>query len=165
MKTTILSTIALGAFLAMAPPAFAEDANPPADPPAVEIYSAADAAAVLDARVIALKTVIVLSAEQEKLWAPVEAAIRQAAADSAARRAQRAEAPEPTSFVDILERTADAEATRAADLKKVAEALKPLVASLTPEQQRRIPAFLGLREASNGMPQPTAELWLFEEEQ
>lgn len=30
-------------------------------------------------------------------------------------------------------------------------------------QQRRIPAFLGLRE-SDGLPQPTAELWLFEEE-
>jgi len=67
--------------------------------------------------------------------------------------------------VDILERTADAEAIRAAELKTVLEALKPLVASLTPEQQRRMPAFLGLREATNGAPQPTAELWLFEEEQ
>lgn len=165
MRTTLLTTIALGAFLALAPPAFADDATAPADPPAVELYGPADAQAVLNARIMALKTVIGLSAEQEKLWAPVEAAIRQTAADSAARRAERAEAPEPASFVDILERTADAEATRAADLKKVVEALKPLVASLTPEQQRRMPAFLGLREAVNGMPQPTAELWLFEEEQ
>ena len=30
---------------------------------------------------------------------------------------------------------------------------------------RRMPAFLGLREAINGAPQPKAELWLFEEEQ
>ena len=165
MKTTFLTTIALGAFLAAAAPALADDATPPADPPAVELYGAADAQAVLDARIIALKTVIGLTAEQEKLWPPVEAAIRKAAADSAGRRAQRAEAPEPASFIDILERTADAEATRAAELKAVVQALKPLVASLTPEQQRRIPAFLGLREANNGMPQPTAELWLFEEEQ
>ncbi|MCX5495813.1 Spy/CpxP family protein refolding chaperone [Kaistia dalseonensis] len=165
MKTTLLTTIALGAFLALAPPAFADDTPQPPEPPAVELYAPADAQAVLDARIIALKTVIGLSPEQEKLWAPVEAAIRQAAASSAQRRAQRAEAPEPTSFVDILERTADAEATRAAELKMVVEALKPLVASLTPEQQRRIPAFLGLREAINGVPQPTAELWLFEEEQ
>ncbi|SHE79198.1 LTXXQ motif family protein [Kaistia soli DSM 19436] len=165
MKTTFLTAIALGAFLASAHPVLAEDATPPANPPAVEIYTEADAQAVLDARIIALKTVIGLSVDQEKLWAPVETAIRQIAASSAARRAKRADAPEPASFVDILERTADAEATRAAELKTVAEALKPLVATLTPEQQRRIPAFLGLREANNGIPQPTAELWLFEEEQ
>lgn len=165
MRTAFLTTIALGALLAVAPPAFADDANQPADPPAIELYTPADAQAVLDARIIALKTVIGLSAAQEKLWPPVEVAIRQIAADSASRRAQRADAPEPASFVDILERTADAEATRAADLKKVAEALQPLVASLTPEQQRRIPPFLGLREAIDGQPQPTAELWLFEEEQ
>ena len=166
MKTTLLTTIALSAFLALAPPpSFADEAAPQADPPAVVIYSPADAQAVLDARLNALKTVIRLSAEQEKLWAPVETAIRQIAANSAARRAQRAEAPEPASFVDILERTADAEAIRAAELKTLVEALKPLVASLTPEQQRRMPAFLGLREAIHGAPQPTAELWLFEEEQ
>ncbi|HWJ73310.1 MAG TPA: Spy/CpxP family protein refolding chaperone [Kaistia sp.] len=165
MRMTFLTTVALGAFLAFAPPALADDAPPPSDPPAVELYSPADAEAVLDARIIALKTVIGLSADQEKLWAPVETAIRQIAASSAARRTERAGAPEPASFVDILERTADAEATRAAELKTVAAALKPLVASLTPEQQRRMPAFLGLREANTGIPQPTAELWLFEEEQ
>lgn len=165
MRTTLLTTVALGAFLASAVPALADDAAPPADPPAVTLYSPADAQAVLDARIIALKTVIGLSADQEALWAPVEASIRKVAANSAERRAARAEAPEPATFVVILERTADAEATRAAELKTVAEALKPLVATLTPEQQRRIPAFLGLREANNGMPQPTAELWLFEEEQ
>ncbi|MBZ9939219.1 Spy/CpxP family protein refolding chaperone [Mesorhizobium sp. BR1-1-16] len=165
MRMTFLTTVALGAFLAFAPPALADDTTPPSDPPAVELYSPADAQAVLDARIIALKTVIGLSADQEKLWAPVETAIRQIAVSSAARRAERAGATEPASFVDVLERTADAEATRAAELKTVAAALKPLVASLTPEQQRRIPAFLGLREANNGMPQPTAELWLFEEEQ
>ncbi|MFG1320860.1 hypothetical protein [Xanthobacter autotrophicus] len=66
--------------------------------------------------------------------------------------------------MDILDRIADAEAVRARDLKTVTQALKPLVASLTPEQQRRIPAFLGLREGAGGLPQPTAEIWLFEEE-
>jgi hypothetical protein len=165
MKTT-LTTIALSALLALAPLlSFADDVAPQADPPAVVVYSPADGQAVLDARLNALKTVIRLSAEQEKFWAPVEAAIRQIAANSAARRAQRAEAPEPGTFVDILERTADAEAIRAAELKTLVEALKTLVASLTAEQQRRMPAFLGLREAIHGAPQPTAELWLFEEEQ
>ena len=54
---------------------------------------------------------------------------------------------------------------RAQALKAVVEPLKPLVASLADEQKRRIPAFLGMRENENGLPQPVAELWLFEEEQ
>ena len=73
--------------------------------------------------------------------------------------------PTPLSFVDILERTADTEIMRAQALKAVVEPLKPLVASLADEQKRRIPAFLGMRENENGLPQPVAELWLFEEEQ
>ncbi|HEY9215953.1 MAG TPA: hypothetical protein VIQ29_24240, partial [Ancylobacter sp.] len=67
--------------------------------------------------------------------------------------------------VELMERTADAEALRAQELKTLAAALKPLIASLSEEQKRRIPTFLGLRENSLGLPQPTAELWLFEEEQ
>ena len=149
------------------PAAQAQTASPagaPPEPPAVELYSAADAQAVLDARILALKTVIILNPEQQKLWPPVEAAIREVAKLSAARQAERAKAPPPANFVDILDRIADAEAVRARDLKTVTQALKPLVASLTPEQQRRIPAFLGLREGAGGLPQPTAEIWLFEEE-
>ena len=134
-------------------------------PPTVELYGAADASAVLNARLAALKTVIGLNPDQSKLWDPVEAAIRKIAKQTADRRAERAKVPHPASFVDILERTADAEVTRGQEMKEIAAALKPLVASLTPEQQRRIPAFLGMRERTNGMPQPTAELWFFEEEQ
>lgn len=135
----------------------------PPEPPAVELYNAADAQAVLDARILALKTVIPLTPEQEKLWPPVEATIRAVAKLSAARRAAQAKVPPPADFLETLDRIADAEAVRARDLKTVTAALKPLVAALTPEQQRRIPAFLGLRE-SDRLPQPTAELWLFEEE-
>lgn len=130
----------------------------------VELVTAEDAAAVLDARLAALKTVIGLSADQAKLWAPVEAAIRQVSKNAAERRDQRARAPQPTSFVDILERSADAEGARVADIKTVSAALKPLVAALSDAQQRRVPAFLGLREGRFGQPQPLAELWLFEDE-
>ncbi|WP_395665851.1 Spy/CpxP family protein refolding chaperone [Methylocella sp.] len=162
----ILMAALMGALIIAAPAARAQTTPPagaPPEPPAVELYSAADAQAVLDARILALKTVITLSPEQQKLWPPVEAAIREVAKLSAARRAERAKAPPPANFVEILERIADAEAVRAKDIKTVTEALKPLVATLTPEQQRRIPAFLGLREG-NGQPQPTGEIWLFEEE-
>lgn len=169
-RTTINRSFAAaltGAILIAMPAARAQtalSADVPPDPPAVELYGAVDAQAVLEARLLALKTVMTLSPEQQKLWPPVEAAIRVVAKLSAERRAERAKAPPPADFVDILDRIADAEALRARDLKIVTAALKPLVASLTPEQQRRIPAFLGLREGTNGLPQPTAEIWLFEEE-
>ncbi|QRG04565.1 Spy/CpxP family protein refolding chaperone [Xanthobacter dioxanivorans] len=165
MNRTLMAAL-MGALVIAAPTAQAQTALPAGalpEPPAVELYSGADAQAVLEARLLALKTVMTLTPEQQKLWPPVEAAIRAVAKLSAERRAERAKAPPPADFVAILERTADAEALRARDLKSVTAALKPLVASLTPEQQRRIPAFLGLRESS-GLPQPTAEIWLFEEE-
>ncbi|WP_051679006.1 Spy/CpxP family protein refolding chaperone [Xanthobacter sp. 91] len=158
MNCTLVAALT-GALLIAMPAAQAQTA-----PPAVELYSAADAQAVLEARLLALKTVMTLSPEQQKLWPPVEAAIRAVAKLSAERRAERAKAPPPADFVEILDRIADAEALRARDLKTVTAALKPLIASLTPEQQRRIPAFLGLREGTGGLPQPTAEIWLFEEE-
>ncbi|MFG1397980.1 Spy/CpxP family protein refolding chaperone [Roseixanthobacter pseudopolyaromaticivorans] len=166
MNRTLMAALT-GAILIAAPAARAQTPPPagaPPEPPAVELYSAADAQAVLEARLLALKTVITLNPEQQKLWPPVEAAIRAVAKLSAERRAERAKAPPPDNFVEILDRIADAEALRARDLKTVTAALKPLVASLTPAQQRRIPAFLGLREGADGLPQPTAEIWLFEEE-
>lgn len=148
--------------------AFAQTVQPtapqPEQVPIVELVTAEDAAAVLDARLAALKTVIGLSADQAKLWAPVETAIRQVARNAIERRDQRAKAPQPTSFVEILERSADAEGARVADIKTVSAALKPLVVALSEAQQRRIPAFLGLREGRFGQPQPLAELWLFEDE-
>ncbi|WP_293868261.1 Spy/CpxP family protein refolding chaperone [uncultured Alsobacter sp.] len=130
----------------------------------IELHTAQDAAAVLDARLAALKTVIGMTADQEKLWAPLDAAIRQVARNAADRRVQRESAAQPQDFVDILTRSADAEAARVADVKSVSGALKPLVASLSEAQRRRIPAFLGMREGRYGQPQPLAELWLFEDE-
>ncbi|MCU4179092.1 Spy/CpxP family protein refolding chaperone [Bosea sp. BH3] len=132
--------------------------------PIIELVTPTDAAAVLDARLAALKVVIAMTTEQEKLWAPVETAIRQVAKNAIERRDQREKAPQAASFVEMLERSADAEAARAADVKTVGGALKPLVAALSEAQRRRIPAFLGLREGRFGQPQPLVELWLFEDE-
>lgn len=160
----MMAAVCAAAWMSAGPVALAQTAPAQPKPPIADLYTAEDAAAVLDARLIALKTVIRLTPEQEKLWAPVDAAIRQAAKAAAERGEQRSKAPQPTTFVDILERIADAEATRAQELKKVAAALKPLVASLSEEQRRRIPAFLGLKDGRSS-PQPTADLWLFEDEQ
>jgi hypothetical protein len=166
-KTLIASaaTLALLSGIAMAQENAPVDSDAPsADVAIVDIYTEADAAAVLAARIVALKTVLELTPDQEKLWAPVEASIRQIAADSAKRKAERAVAEPPADFLTILERTADAEAIRAADLKGFVAAARPLVDALTEEQKRRAPAFLGLTESGYG-PQPTSQMWLFEEEE
>lgn len=134
-------------------------------PEIVEIYTADDAAAVLNARILALKTVMALNDDQQKNWDTVEKAIRDIAGKAAERKLERSKAKPPGNIADILERTADAEITRGEELKKLTVAMKPLVESLTFAQQMRIPSFRGMKESSNGLAQPTSELWIFEEEQ
>ena len=167
IKTLGAALIALAALLTLAPAPAQETAAqaPPGDTPIVEIYTPGDASLVLAARLAALKTVVGMTPEQQKLWIPVDAAIRQAARNAAERRTQRASAATPETFVDLVDRAADAETARAADVKTVTAALRPFVASLSEAQRRRIPAFLGLRESDFGRAQPLAELWLFEDEQ
>ncbi|MBK0022707.1 hypothetical protein L7D45_19925 [Brucella pseudogrignonensis] len=54
-------------------------------PEIVEIYTADDAAAVLNARILALKTVMALNDDQQKNWDTVEKAIRDIAGKAAER--------------------------------------------------------------------------------
>jgi zinc resistance-associated protein len=168
MFKTTLSATAIALALSGLSQVQAQTVQPAAAQPEqiqiVELHTAQDAAAVLDARLAALKTVIGMNAEQEKLWGPLDAAIRQVARNAAHRRVQREAAAQPQDFVEILVRSADAEGARVAEVKEVGVALKPLVASLSEAQRRRIPAFLGMREGRYGQPQPLAELWLFEDE-
>ncbi|MEJ5081376.1 Spy/CpxP family protein refolding chaperone [Ochrobactrum sp. MYb379] len=161
---TLSTSVALFSLPTFAQDKPAETARQQA-PEIVEIYTADDAAAVLDARIIALKTVLALNDDQLKNWDTVEKAIRDIAAKAAERKHERSKATPPGNIADILERTADAEITRGEELKKLTAAMKPLVESLTFEQQMRIPSFLGMKESSNGLAQPTSELWIFEEEQ
>ncbi|MCS0505154.1 Spy/CpxP family protein refolding chaperone [Ancylobacter mangrovi] len=130
----------------------------------IEIYSDADAKAVLNARLAALKTVLELTPEQEKLWPPMEASIRKVAADSMARGKQRAEAKPPADFLDVLDRIGDAEVTRGQDLRSFVTAARPFVAALTEEQKNRMPAFLGMTVDPQA-PLASRSLWLFEEEE
>lgn len=60
----------------------------------------------------------------------------------------------------MLERRAFARAARVAAFNSVIAALKPLVATLSAEQKRRIPAFLDMTERAGG-PQPMLERWMF----
>ena len=67
--------------------------------------SAADRAAFVDARIAGLKAGLKLSPEQEKLWPPVEAALRETAAKREARvDALRLEREQRQGPIDAIER-------------------------------------------------------------
>lgn len=97
-----------------------------------------DRAAFTDARIAALHAGLKLNADQEKLWPPVETAIR----DMAKLRQQRREAMrDRPKFSDdapaALRAMADAASARGDALRKLADASQPLYASLDQDQKRR----------------------------
>jgi zinc resistance-associated protein len=92
-----------------------------------------------DARIARLKAGLMLTPEQEKNWPPVEATLR----DSAKRAADRMVAwrtDREKGEIDALTRlgrVSDALTERAADLKKFADAARPLYNSLDDRQKQR----------------------------
>jgi hypothetical protein len=155
--------LTLGAGVAV--PALAQPATPAQPAHAAAPYTPEDAAAILDARLAALKTVLKLTPEQEKLWPPVEAAIRDAVKGAIARREARMAAPPPATALDVLSIIADSEEARAKSLKAFVVAAKPFVAVLTPAQLNRLPAFIGLQVPTDGPTPGSTQLWIFEEEE
>jgi hypothetical protein len=148
IKTTIAAgTIAL--VLAGAGLAYAQS-TPPRDGPRWR-PSTEDVSAFTDARIAALKAGLKLSAEQEKNWPAVEAAMRDLAKERAARMQARFErmqarrearrsggdAPARTDTIERLRSGADVMTARAASLKKLADAAEPLYKSLDDDQKRR----------------------------
>src|SRR5260370_10492185 len=104
-----------------------------------------DRAAFTDARIAAVKAGLKLTPDQEKLWPPVETAVR----DFAKLRIDRAnarmnaerdsqDAQKPDDPVARLRQRADNMATSAAALKKIADAADPLYKTLDDGQKRRL---------------------------
>jgi hypothetical protein len=104
-----------------------------------------DRAAFADARIAAVKTGLKLNAEQEKLWPPVEAAVRdfaklridRANARMNAQRDDSKDAPRPDPVTRLRDR-ADTMATTAAAMKRIADAADPLYKTLDDGQKRRL---------------------------
>ena len=105
-----------------------------------------DRAAFTDARIAAVKAGLKLTPDQEKLWPPVEAAVR----DFAKLRIDRANArmnaqrdgsqdqQKPDDMVARLRERADTMATSAAAMKRIADAADPLYKTLDDGQKRRL---------------------------
>ncbi len=104
-----------------------------------------DRAAFTDARIAAVKAGLKLTPDQEKLWPPVEAAVR----DFAKLRIDRAnarmnaerdsqDAQKPDDPVARLRDRADTMAATAAAMKRIADAADPLYKTLDDGQKRRL---------------------------
>jgi hypothetical protein len=106
-----------------------------------------DRAAFADARIAAVHAGLKLSADQEKLWPPVEAAVREFAKlriDRANARMNAAPGDasqqQPDDPVARLRERADNMATSATAMKKIADAADPLYKTLDDGQKRRLAA-------------------------
>jgi hypothetical protein len=101
-----------------------------------------DRAAFADARIAAVHAGLKLNADQEKLWPPVESAVRELVKLRIDRANARANAKpddsKPDDPVARLRERADTMATTAAALKKIADAADPLYKTLDDGQKRRL---------------------------
>jgi zinc resistance-associated protein len=99
--------------------------------------TADDIAAFTDARIAAFKAALKLTPAQEKDWPAVEQALRDISKERIARREARGAAGQRTDAIERLRDRADALTTRAAALRRLADAEKPLYESLDEAQKRR----------------------------
>jgi len=150
MKTVVIGTTAL--FLTASSIANAQSAQTSQTSPAATPVSAEDQKTLTDLRIDLVKAALQLTPAQEKLWPPVESAIRARAEDRKARIAKiqetvgrradesRAEVMRNRDPIAFLQRRSEALAQRSADLDKLAEAWQPLYKTLSPEQRQRMGA-------------------------
>ncbi|MGJ4955502.1 Spy/CpxP family protein refolding chaperone [Bradyrhizobium sp. HKCCYLRH2015] len=100
-----------------------------------------DRAAMLDARIASVHAGLKLTADQEKLWPPVESAVRDLAKlrfDRANARMTDAAQDKDIDPVARLRERADTMAVTADAMKKVADAADPLYKTLDDGQKRRL---------------------------
>jgi zinc resistance-associated protein len=134
-KAVLASTIVLT--LAGSTLIYAQDVSPDRLHRRHFYMSAEDRAALVDARVAALKAGLRLTPDEDSKWAPFEQALRNFAKVRGERReARRNEAP-ASDPVERLQRRADAITKVGAALKQLSDATTPLYQSLNESQKRR----------------------------
>ena len=96
-----------------------------------------DRQAFLEARIAAIKAGLMLTEAQQSLWTPMENTIREVAKQRMAMRETMRSESAPTNPVARMKRAGEMQVARGEALKKYAEALEPLYASLSEDQKRR----------------------------
>ena len=104
--------------------------------------SPADRAAFLDARIAAVKAGLKLTPDQDKLWPAIEDAVRGNAKVMSDMREKMQADGKPADMMDGLTKMADAATARAEGLHKLADAARPLYATLSDEQKGRLPVLM-----------------------
>jgi hypothetical protein len=151
LKTIVIGTTAL--FLTASASQIANAQNSQTSSPATpERLTATERNTLTDMRVDLVKAALQLTPEQEKLWPPVESAIRANAEDRRARIAKiqetvgvrsdqsRADVMRNRDPIAFLQRRSEALAQRSANLDKLAEAWQPLYNTMSQEQRQRMAA-------------------------
>ncbi len=139
---TPLAMAAVSAFALPAAAAPADNTNAPAGMERMQHW-AADREAVLDAKLIGMKAELKLTADQEKLWGPFEAAVRNAQKsrlDAMEERMTTRGEHEHMSPIDHLDAMANRLSQAATDVKTIADAAKPLYASFDGTQKHQFAA-------------------------
>jgi hypothetical protein len=101
---------------------------------------AADREILLGAKLAGMKAALGLTADQEKLWDPFASAVKDAAKarmEAMQKMMQTREQAEHMSPVDHLDAMADHLLQAAADVKKIADAAKPLYTALDASQKEK----------------------------
>jgi len=115
-----------------------------------------DRAAFADARIAAVHAGLKLTADQEKLWPPVETAVREFAklridrANARMNASRDDSSQKPDDPVMRLRDHADNMATMAAAMKKIADAADPLYKTLDDSQKRRLSVLTRMDRWSGG---------------
>ena len=141
MKKTLIaiSTAAILGGSVLAYTAYAQQTGPG---PGRWQMSTADVSAFADARIAALHAGLALSAEQDKLWPPVESALRDNSRKRLTRfekfRAEREQSAGPADPVTRLRHGAEFMTERGGELKRLADAVQPLYDKLDDAQKNRL---------------------------
>jgi LTXXQ motif family protein len=128
--------------------------------------SAEDRAAFADARIAAVHAGLKLTPDQEKLWPPVETAVKEFAklridranARMNAMRDDSRDRQQPDDPVARLRERAESMGTTAAALKKIADAADPLYKTLDDGQKRRLAILTHMERRFGGGGWPIAVL-------
>jgi hypothetical protein len=113
-------------------------------------YNEIDRAAMLEARMAGIKAGLKLTAEQEKLWPAVEAAVRENMKKMTELRDKRPSDDRSGNPVEMMRAQADHMSARAEAMRNVANAAQPLYATLNDDQKRRLPMLMRMGEGGYG---------------
>ena len=151
-----LATLAAASILAMGGAAAVAQTTPPAQPPGAPEQPASrgpgltrsEMDSLTNARIAAIRAGLNLNADQQRLFAPLEQALRAMATERADRMEERRETGrggQSTGRLDLsqrLEQQAERATRTAQNLTALSNAMKPFYASLDDSQKRLLPMLM-----------------------